>query len=330
MINDAQRGAHRFADADTAARYPLPCANQSPWLETAGGTQAHVEIGALAAHGILIPSLSGWQGGYRFTLVADQQRWELPRVRALDEARALHEAPLADDKTWQPAREGTSADNAVTTHVDCFHIHRALSGVKLEVNLDPAPPPRRFLLTASWRPLELPSPGLPTARVLANPPPAASQMSQGGRDGPRICSPTCVAMVLRGYGRSIELLEASAQAFDPNTNLYGVWPYALRLAGAYGHLGAVEAVADWDTAQQVLEQGYPLVASIRFRRDALPGAPLQSTAGHLVVLHGAAPDCVVVNDPAAPQVATVPRTYASGAFSSAWLQYRGAAYILLP
>ena len=155
-------------------------------------------------------------------------------------------------------------------------------------------------------------------------------MSQGGAAGPTICSPACLAMTLRGFDQRVELLDVAQDCYDPASKIYGVWPNAIRAAALRGSIGATEAFASWDAAEAVLDQGYPLVASIRFDAGKLPGAPLPRTAGHLVVIHGTSPECVVTNDPAAPNVASVPRTYPADAFTQAWLSHRGAAYILVP
>jgi len=135
-------------------------------------------------------------------------------------------------------------------------------------------------------------------------------------------------MVLRGLGAQADLEDTRKRCYDPGSKMYGMWPYAILTAAHHGHVGATEVFVDWSDPLRVLEADPPMVASIRFARDTLPGAPLNASGGHLVVVHGASPECVVVNDPAAPEVATVPRTYDTIAFTQAWLRHRGAAYIL--
>ena len=109
---------------------------------------------------------------------------------------------------------------------------------------------------------------------------------------------------------------------------YGSWPLAIHCAGTHGRIGAVEAVASWEPALQVLQAGSPIVASIRFGRGELSGAPLASTGGHLVTVYGIDGEVVLVNDPAAPDADSVPRRYDLRAFTHAWLRRRGAAYLL--
>jgi hypothetical protein len=117
---------------------------------------------------------------------------------------------------------------------------------------------------------------------------------------------------------------------DPATGMYGVWPLAIAAGARRGSMGAVEAFSNWDAPLAVLARGIPLVTSIRFEKDVLPDAPLPRTGGHLVVVFAAGPERIGVNDPAAPDPASVTRSYPAAAFTEAWLGHRGAAYIILP
>ena len=315
---DVQTGSQRYADSRTANAYPLPCSQGLTWSRADDTAVARVRLDHIAAQSIVIPSLSVVGAGdyaYEVALVHAGVRWLLPPV------------PNPDRQTPPPPSNNAAQ---VSTHIDCFYVHAPLSEVTVEFRLRAGADPERFLLTVSWRPLQLDGPHRPQNSVCCTPPPAISQMSQGGAAGPSICSPTCLAMILRGFGQRVELLDIAQQCYDAGSKLYGVWPNAIRTAALRGSIGATEAIASWAAAEHVLEQGYPLVASIRYDAGTLPGAPLQKTAGHLVVIHGTSPECVVTNDPAAPEVASVPRTYPADAFTQAWLRHRGAAYILVP
>ena len=105
----------------------------------------------------------------------------------------------------------------------------------------------------------------------------------------------------------------------------GIWA-----ASRQGCIGAVEVLDDWIVASRLIDSGLPFVASIRYPEGKLPGAPISASSGHLVVVHGIDKKNIHVLDPAASTVAEVSRSYPSSAFGNAWLQYRGAAYILLP
>ncbi len=313
MSITGRSGAQRYGDPQTATRYPLACGQDLEWQVDNDSAQAVMNIQAIDAGSIVVPSVCvvGEQPqAAEVTLIDGDSRWELPPV-------PNHAAAMPDPGPEQ-----------VSMHLDCFHTHRALSNVQLHFRLRGVGRPSRYLLTASWRPLELENPTPPEESICATPPPALSQMSQGGPQGPHTCSPTCVAMVLRGLGAQADLEDTRQRCYDPGSKMYGMWPYAILTAAHHGHVGATEVFVDWSDPLRVLEADTPMVASIRFARDTLPGAPLNASGGHLVVVHGASPECVVVNDPAAPEVATVPRTYDTIAFTQAWLRHRGAAYIL--
>jgi hypothetical protein len=313
-------GNARFADARTAGKYPLPCSTDAVWHIDNDMAVCQLHIDHITAESIVIPSLAivdVEDYAYQVQLIHDNSRWPL--------------APVPNPNAEFPASEPRGVAGPVSTHVDCFHIHQPLADVTLEFRLRfSGRLPTRYLVTASWRPLHLEQPNGPLASVCCTPPPALSQMSQGGPAGPAICSPTCLAMALRGFDDAANLLQIAENCFDPVTKIYGVWPNAIRTAARRGFVGATEAFVDWADAERVLEHGYPLIASIRYAAGALPGAPLKATGGHLVLIHGTSPECVVTNDPAAADVATVPRTYDAATFTQAWLSYRGAAYILVP
>jgi hypothetical protein len=208
-------------------------------------------------------------------------------------------------------------------------VHTPLRTPRLCVTLRTPSAPRRYLLAISARPLTLSDVAPPPdSHGLAQPPPALSQMTAPPELASRICSPTSVAMVLAHWGHTDAWRAIVDECRDPATGMYGVWPLAVAAAARRGRIGAVEVFAAWDEPLAVLQRGIPLVTSIRFERGQLPGAPLERTAGHLVVLFAAGPDRVTVNDPAAPDPASVTRTYPAQAFSAAWLGWRGAAYIL--
>lgn len=301
----------RLADPITAAAYPMPCHGQAQWQSCSTSVSATIHLGRIDPGSIVVPSLAILgepDHRFQFALLAGAGRWQLNTVPA--------------DSAAEPF-----PDQSVTTHIDCYHVHEQLEDARLEVEVRGLAAVARYLLTCSTRPIELEEVKLPTFAAKCSPPPAISQMGEP-RIGPRICSPTSVAMVLSGKGIPIRLSEISADCFDPVTNLYGSWPMAIRAATQHGVPGAVEVFESWDQLRPVLGSGLPFVASIRFARGQLPGAPLPGTGGHLVVVYGCSPEQIWVNDPAAASADAVPRTYDAAAFTRAWLAHRGAAYIL--
>jgi len=120
------------------------------------------------------------------------------------------------------------------------------------------------------------------------------------------------------------------RCYHSGSDLFGVWPANIRAAAHYGYFGATELFRSLEDACELVQQGYPVIASIAFKEGALQGSPLTSTRGHLVVVRGFCNGQVFVNDPAAATHETVTRSYDANEFSAAWLGHQGLGYILVP
>lgn len=202
-----------------------------------------------------------------------------------------------------------------------------------------------------------PSAAVPTTSRAALPAralsvPAYSQMThrgqypQWGGGGEAWCSPTALAMVL-GYYRSLP----SPQVYSWVDRRYAdpwvdhvaraTYDYAYRGAGNWAFNTAYAAnlvtgdayvtrMGDLREAERLIAAGIPVIASISFGKGQLRGAPIGSTPGHLVVITGfTASGDVLVNDPAAPNNASVRRTYNRAQFERAWLRHgSGTAYVV--
>ena len=316
----------RYGDRVSARRYPLPVSVARIWQVVDGAVSACIDVPRCPRHHIIVPSVSlrNRAAGFQCALEVDGASWPLQAVAG---------APVAHKKDAQAAvdalpKETRTGGGEVSTHIDCFHTERDLPPSRLLVRLPSAEPPDSFLVTLSVRPLEIePMPPAP-ARVLLPEPPAISQMQGPATIRDRICSPTALAMALQATHPDIGWQSVVEACFDGR--FYGSWPLAIQCASAHGRIGAVEAVASWEPVLSVLRSGSPVVASIRFGRGELPGAPLPGTRGHLVTVYGIDGERVLVNDPAAPDAASVPRSYNLRAFTDAWLRHRGAAYFLAP
>jgi hypothetical protein len=158
--------------------------------------------------------------------------------------------------------------------------------------------------------------------------PPLSQVVEGGARGSRICSPTSVAMVLASLGLVADTDRLAADVFHPGLDLYGVWPAAICAAARRGALGYLLRFPDWAAAAWCLEHGLPVIASVRYGAGELGGAAIAETSGHLLVLTGYEDGQVLVNDPAAPTVAAVPRRYRHEELARVWLERAGVGYVL--
>ncbi|MBP5430349.1 MAG: C39 family peptidase [Elusimicrobiaceae bacterium] len=156
-----------------------------------------------------------------------------------------------------------------------------------------------------------------------------SQMEQDAAIKRRICSPTCVCMALNALGYMVPLSKVLGAVFDPTANLYGNWVFNVAAAAGFGaeaffrRFSSLAELADFVTPDSFV------LASVTFGKNELPGAPLEKTAGHLVLVRGFEKGNVLVADPAAASADTVLRTYNAKAFANVWLNHKqGAAYVV--
>ena len=309
----------RFASNAVAAHCPLPTLGPLAWSQREGGWSASVALPDLPNDSIVVPSCSlPGRPGADFTveLTVAGAGWGL--------------APTSTTATpMNTPSKTTASDPRATTHIDYFHCRADLSGAMAHVTVIGADVPRDYLVSFSLRAYKTtPLPGrLTTPRNVV---PAISQLTAPRALRHRICSPTCVAMVLAYHGVADSLLHVAKSCLHVPSGMFGVWPLAVRTLTDAGLVAGVECFNNLDTVAPLLAHGLPVVASIRFAAGALPGSPLDGTDGHLVVVTGLDDDCVYVNDPAARDASVVPRVYPRAAFAAAWLTERGAAYVVAP
>jgi hypothetical protein len=156
--------------------------------------------------------------------------------------------------------------------------------------------------------------------------PARSQYACGGERG--WCSPAALAMIHAYHGIDVPV-EATARAvFDAAYNGTGNWAFNTAFSGSLGLRAVVAHLRNLDHAQCLIERNLPLALSYSWRDGELPTAPLERSAGHLVVLRGFTSngDCAI-NDPAAPAVRVV---YPRDAVERIWQRNDGVAYVIAP
>ncbi|MGH7756996.1 MAG: C39 family peptidase [Vulcanimicrobiaceae bacterium] len=142
------------------------------------------------------------------------------------------------------------------------------------------------------------------------------------------CSPTTLSMLLEHAGIARTVPEIVAGVYDATYAGTGNWVFSAAYAGSVGLFGVVLYVRDLDQAAACIRAGVPLALSIGWSNGELPGAPLEASAGHLVVLRGfSAAGDPIVNDPANAVVRTV---YPRAAFERVWIGHGGIAYAIAP
>ena len=174
----------------------------------------------------------------------------------------------------------------------------------------------------------------------------AGEYPQYNGGGEAWCSPTSTTMVLSYWGRGPtprqyswvdpsyadpEVDYAARYTYAWGYDSTGMWPFNTAYAGRFGVDAFVTRLSSLRQAELFIRAGIPLVASVSFGRGELDGAPISSTAGHLLVIRGfTSAGAVIVNDPAAPSTRTVRRVYKRGQFENAWSDKGGVVYVIRP
>ncbi|GGO92308.1 membrane protein [Nocardioides phosphati] len=249
---------------------------------------------------------------------------------------------------FRSSASGSQADGLSTVATDTL---KAASGVTFSaytlkvrvarrVGTTATPAVRALGAVASQLASSLPATSAPLLGAKSLAVPAYSQMTHRGQypeyggGGQAWCSPTSLSMVLAYYGvrpTAAEYAwvddayadpwvdEVARRVFDFTYDGAGNWPFNTGYAGSRAARAAVTRLASLRDAERFIARGIPLVASISFSSGQLTGAPISSTAGHLVVISGfTSAGNVIVNDPAASSDSTVRRTYKRSEFEAAW------------
>jgi peptidase C39-like protein len=181
------------------------------------------------------------------------------------------------------------------------------------------------------------------ARSIELPVPRYSQSIHAGEypeydnGGAAWCSPTSTQMVIEYWGRgptSQDLAWVNPRFRDPQVDhaarmTYdfgyrgaGNWPFNTAYAAGYGLRAQVTRLRSLGELERFVARRIPVVTSVAFRRDELPGAGY-GTNGHLMVVVGfTRKGDVIANDPAAPTNAAVRHVYPRRRFETVWLRTR--------
>ena len=146
------------------------------------------------------------------------------------------------------------------------------------------------------------------------------------------CSPTSVSMLLAYWGLRPRVPEVAQATYDQTYDGFGNWPFNTAYAATQGFQAFVTRLGSLRDAEAYLQRSIPLAVTIRFKAGELPGAPLSWSNGHVLVLTGTdSAGNVYVNDPAAPNIATVKRKYPRAVFERLWQAHAGGlAYVIVP
>lgn len=164
-------------------------------------------------------------------------------------------------------------------------------------------------------------------------------------DGPNICSPTSVSMVLAYWQartgdaalapfaerRAVEAI-VTPQVYDPAYEGHGNWAFNTAFAAAQGLDAAVRRFGGLAELVPWLAAGVPIIISVAWQPGTLDNAPIPRSAGHLLVVAGfTTGGRVLVADPRGDTEAEVRREYDAAQLEYAWQSAsQGTAYVIHP
>ena len=175
---------------------------------------------------------------------------------------------------------------------------------------------------------------VPTSTIICSdlPVPYLSQLDVRENISNTVCCPTCVAMILAYYGRSVSLHEAIEANFDPEYKLWGIWPKTSQTLWRYGLRSHIRRFRNFHQVSDILKSGIPVIASIQVAKGELLSAPYYSeSSGHIIVIRGIAKNSnILVNDPFARNAEEGSRPYSREEIQKIWLDKGGVGIIAYP
>jgi hypothetical protein len=141
------------------------------------------------------------------------------------------------------------------------------------------------------------------------------------------CSAAALTMLLRFHGIDADVENVAGGVRDIAYGGTGNWSFNAAYAGARGLRAVVAYLCDLDHVAAFVDAGLPVAISIAWQPGELPGAPLQASDGHLLVVRGLEPTAVLVNDPAQPSIAV---RYPRSALERVFRAHGGVAYLVAP
>jgi len=228
-----------------------------------------------------------------------------------------------DHAEWRPTGAKSYSPEHQDTRVDIDVIRASQPFDGIEVRARGV----RFEVVAFSSPVRS-RPSLPYGRdALILDVPARSQYEEDATQR-GWCSPASLAMIHAFHGIDKTVAETAQAVFDRAYNGTGNWAFNVAFSGSLGLRGVVAHLCNLDRAQRLIERNLPVAISYSWNDGELPGAPLEHSDGHLVVLRGFTRDgdCAI-NDPAAPNVRVV---YPRAAIEHLWQRNEGVAYVIAP
>ena len=170
------------------------------------------------------------------------------------------------------------------------------------------------------------------------------QYPQWDNGGEAWCSPTSTSMVVAYWGTGPTPADyawvdptyadpwvdhAARNTYDYTYAGCGNWPFNTAYAGRFGLDAFVSRMRDFTEVERFIAAGIPVVVSAAFKKNEVPGAGY-GTNGHLMVIVGfTATGDPVMNDPFAPDDASVRKVFGRAEFEAAWQNSSGGTVYLI-
>lgn len=161
-----------------------------------------------------------------------------------------------------------------------------------------------------------------------------------GGGGEVWCSPTSTSMVMAYWSNILRqsnlnqtVPDAAEGTYDFTYEGTGNWPFNTAYATQFGNMRAfVTRMYSMSQIEQWVKFGVPIVISVAYGPGELPGSPIPSTDGHLLLVRGFTSNGdVITNDPAAATDAAVQIIYPRAALQKVWLDAsNGTVYVIYP
>lgn len=317
---DTEHGWSREAEGDLVTLHGPAVAPGAPFAEAVPSWSAHtpagtwIEVQARARQG------EQWTGFYQIA------RWD----------------SLAESS--RRTSFGPQRDAAGHVATDTLVLHAPAERIQLQVRLHTsgasAPALHSLAVTLSDDATSTAAGARLPIRELAVPPRAQLDYP----DGPNICSPTSIAMLLAywhartGDARLTPFAEPRAVAdiacplvYDPAYEGHGNWAFNTALAASYGLRAHVARLAGLADLGAWIAAGVPVAISVAWQPGQLDNAPIEASRGHLLIASGFSPaGDVIVADPRGGTPAEVRRVYRANQLERAWQHSHGLAYLVYP
>jgi hypothetical protein len=138
--------------------------------------------------------------------------------------------------------------------------------------------------------------------------------------------------MLGRHNLAVGVPAAAAGTYDATYDGTGNWPFNTAYAARFGLTAFVTRFASMDALEPWIKARVPVVISIAFGSGGLPGAPIPSSGGHLLVVRGfTRTGDVITNDPAAPSDPSVRTVYRRSDLQRVWQDgSHGTVYLIYP